>query len=882
MLSWEIISKQKAKSQSAYRILVSDNLTDLLNGKGIIWDSGKILSEQSINVPFGGKPLKSGKRYFWKVKIWDEKGQESSWSQPSTWQMGLLTPSDWDNAKWIAFEQFDPTMRVVPGVHGKGNNLGVKAMKRPVIPMFRKSFFIEKQLVSATLSISGMGSYQVFLNGEKVGNSFLMPGWTDYDKTVFYNTYDVTSMLQNGKNVVGAIVGNGFYNINRERYRKLVVAFGMPEMIAHLHLIFADGSSENIVTNESWKTAPSPITFTSIYGGEDYDASQEQPDWSKAGFDSSGWQPVLVSKGPAGKLTTEKDYPLKEMETLQATRIIPLKDGSYLYDFGQNASGIIELTVQGNRGQQIKLWPSELINPDSTFNQKATGTPYYFTYTLKGNGIEIWKPKFTYYGFRYVQVFGAVPAGKTTPHGLPVIQKLNFLHTRNSAPENGTFLCSNELLNKIHTLIDWAIKSNLQSVLTDCPHREKLGWLEQTYLMGNGVHFRYDNYHLYKKLVFDMMDAQTSDGLIPDIAPEYVEFSGGFRDSPEWGSASVILPYLLYKWYGDVQIIDKAWPMMVRYINYLKNKSDNHFLNYGLGDWFDLGTKQPGVAQLTPTSLTATAIYFYDVKIMAEMASITNKPEKRRLQKWAGDIRKTFNSEFFNPELKVYSTGSQTAMSMPYCFGIVNEKDKKEVLANLIDSIVAKNKALTAGDVGFHYLIEALTKGGASQLIFEMINRDDVPGYGFQLKKGATALTESWEALENVSNNHLMLGHVMEWFYAGLAGIQQSENSVAYKEIVIKPEVVGDLSFVKAGFKSPYGLIRSEWKRTDKNFEIEVEIPFNTTAKIILPTNDLYSVKVNGKVPAKETFSIITKNGKVQIQLGSGIYYINSGVSTFF
>ncbi len=878
LLGWQIKSSGRNIMQTAYRIIVTENPDELEENKGIVWDSGKTESDHSVNVQYKGKELKPGKRYYWKVKIWDEKGKESPWSEISWWQNGLLSDNDWQGAQWIAYEVLDSSLLLVPGIHGSGDNLGEKALQRPAIPQFRKSFVVDKELHLATLSISGPGHYISYLNGEKVGDSFLTPGWTDYDQTVFYNTYDVTSLLKKGENVLGAVVGNGFYNINRERYRKLVIAYGFPKLIAHLHLKYTDGSSEVLVTDKSWKTTPSPITYTSIFGGEDYDANREQAGWKEAGFDDSKWNSVVLTDGPSGKLKAENDYPLKEMEQFEAESIIPLGDTAWLYDFGQNASGIVQLTVKGKPGKEIRMWPGELINPDNTVNQRASGQPYYFSYILKGEETETWKPKFTYYGFRYVQISGGIPAGEKNPEGLPEIEKLTFLHTRNSSPGNGTFSCSNDLLNRIHTLIDWAIRSNYQSVVTDCPHREKLGWLEQTHLMGQGIHFRYNNYHLYRKLVFDMMDAQTEDGLVPDIAPEYVEFLGGFRDSPEWGSAAVILPYLLYKWYGDEQIIDEAWPMMTRYIEYLKEKSQGHILNHGLGDWFDLGPKSPGVSQLTPISLTATAIYYYDVKLMAEMAGIRNTSEQADLQKWAEEIRFAFNKKFFNSETRVYSTGSQTAMAMPWCLGIPDGADREKIFENLVDSIIADSKALTAGDVGFHYLVEALTRGRAAQLMFDMINRDDVPGYGYQLKKGATALTESWAALEVVSNNHLMLGHVMEWFYAGPGGIRQAENSTAYKKIVIEPQIAGDLTFVKTSFKSPYGLIRSEWERDGADFQIEVEIPHNTTATLILPTKDVKTIKINGNAPKKWITDDKKGQEKIKLKLGSGIYLIKTSM----
>jgi len=298
--------------------------------------------------------------------------------------------------------------------------------------------------------------------------------------------------------------------------------------------------------------------------------------------------------------------------------------------------------------------------------------------------------------------------------------------------------------------------------------------------MGGSVHFNYGLYHLYAKQVNDMIEAQTADGLVPDIAPEYGPFEGGFRDSPEWSSASVILPWFIYKWYGDTTVMRKAWPMMLQYVGYVDAKSKNHILSHGLGDWFELGPKNPGVAQLTPIELTATAIYYYDLKLLAQMAKILHKEqEENGLSIMADKVKSAFNAKFLNYKTKAYSTGSQTAMSMPLCVGLADENIKAIVLENLVDSINTNNKALTAGDIGFHFLVEALTKGEESQLLYEMNARDDVPGYGYQLKKGATALTESWPALENVSNNHLMLGHLMEWFYSGLGGIDQDEYSTA-------------------------------------------------------------------------------------------------------
>jgi alpha-L-rhamnosidase len=873
--SWQLQSALRNQSQSAYRILVADNLDDVKNLKGKIWDSKKVVSDKSILVHYNGKRLNPAHQYFWKVKVWDQDGIESEWSDAGTFQTGLFSVTDWGNAQWIGYEEMPAELKLVPGVHGNGNDQGQKALQRPVVPLFRKNFAVQKAISSATLFVSGLGQYEAFVNGAKVSESFLAPGWTNYEKTVFYNVYDITKMVDAGENSIGAIVGNGFYNINRERYRKLVIAYGMPKMLCRLQIEYTDGTKDNIVSDLSWKTFPSPVTYTSIYGGEDYDARLEQQNWNKPGFDDSSWRNVQSVTPPAGTLTAETDYPLKVMNSFDVKNIIELNPNLFLYDFGQNASGIIELKIKGKKGQEVRLIPAELITKDKHANQKATGDPYYFSYILKGDGVEVWRPRFSYYGFRYVQVEGASPQKADSQADLPQIIELKMLHTRNSTPLSGTFECSNDLFNRIFSLINWSIRSNLQSVLTDCPHREKLGWLEVTQLMGNSIHFNYDIYHFYSKMVEDMIQSQTTEGLVPDIAPEFVKFGGGFRDSPEWGSASIILPWLLYEWYGDASVLEKSWPMMLRYVSYLKSKSDHHIVSHGLGDWFDMGPKQPGESQLTPKSLTATAIYYYDLKLLSKIAGVLGKSgDQQNIAVWSDSVKTSFNKKFFNKKTGVIATGSQTSMAMPWSVGLVDPEYREIVINNLEDSIRANGKALTAGDVGFHYLVEALTKGGKSQLLYEMNNRSDVPGYGFQLSKGATALTESWPALENVSNNHLMLGHLMEWFYSGLGGIGQSENSVAYKEITIKPDMIADLSHATASYDSSYGLIKCNWKRQDKTVTCVVEIPVNTSALITFVVAPISVVSEGGRnISEVKDVKVISKNnGRLVCKVGSGSY----------
>lgn len=878
--SWKAVSKSRNNRQSAYHIVVSTSQLNLKKGKYDVWNSGVVNSQESNLISFEGASLQSGTTYFWKVKIRDTQNNESPWSQPAKFTSALLTDADWEKAKWIALDSLPASKRIVPGIHNPKGSKEWRDVKTAghKLPIFRKGMKVSKTVESATLFISGLGHYEAFLNGDKIGKSVMAPGWTDYDSYCLYNSYDVTHMIDKGDNVISVMLGNGFYNVPNERYRKIITVFGNPKLIAKLQLNYTDGSRDVVVTDNTWKVAESPITFSSIYSGETFDANLEPEGWKKSGFDDSNWRAPIIVDGPQGELVASSDYPVEVMETLHPKNIYQVEKesgGGYLYDFGQNASGVISVQLKGNRGDTVYFYPGELIDKNGRLLQGATGRPFYFTYILKGDGVETWQPQFTYYGFRYVSVLGARPDTVTASGSEPAIQYLSMQHIRNSMPEVGTFSTDHTMFNRVNELIRWAMKSNLMSVVTDCPHREKLGWMEQTHLMGPSIHYNFDLYHLYSKLVRDMMNSQTDEGMVPDIAPEYVEFWDGFRDSPEWGSASVALPYLLYKWYGDKTIMERAWSMMERYALYLESRSDNHIVSHGLGDWYDLGPNRPGFAQLTPEALTATAIYYYDVKILAEMALVLGKSaDHQKYFDWAESIKKAFNQKFLDDNTGIYSTGSQTAQAMPLVIGLVEEGMQDKVFQQLLNTIEKDEKALTTGDVGFFYLVKALQDGGASELLFEMNNRDDVPGYGYQLKMGATALTESWQALDLVSNNHLMLGHIMQWFYAGLGGIDQSVKSIGYSEAVIQPQMVSGINEVSASRNSPYGEIKSSWNRNKKSAYFEVSIPFNSSALIYFPYQNGQVIS-EGNQPVdevKEIEVIGVEDGLFKMRIGSGDY----------
>lgn len=864
--SWKIESKKLNVSQIAYRYVISSSEEMLKKGIYDIYDSGKINSNNSIFITYNGPKLKSVNEYYWKVKVWSNI-DGSCWSDIQKFRTCPVEEKDWNYAKWIGYDSLSTNDCVVPYIHNTQKRN--KKINKNISPIFRKSFNIDKKIQKAYIDISGLGHYDLIINGEKKDNIFLSPGWTFYDKTVLFNSYDITSTIKEGENVICIYVGNGFYNIPEDRYFKITGAFGNPKMICNLNIKYDDGTIKNISSDESWKALPSPITFNSIYGGEDYDARLEINEIHSSKFNDKHLPNAITVSKPKGTLKPEIDYPVILKDTFKVKHIKVNNDGSYTYDFGQNASAIPFLRVKGKKGQTIKLITTELLDKEGFANQKASGEPHYYTYTLKGEGIETWRPRFSYYGFRYIIVENAIPSQyNNNKESKPEIIELYSLHNQNSNPVSGDFYCSNSLFNNIFKLIDWGIRSNMQSVLTDCPHREKLSWLEQDYLMANGLQYRYNVYNLYKSLVNNFIDAQRENGLMPSIAPEYVEFEGGFVDAPEYGSALIIAPWIIYKRYGDINCIKYAYNSMKKYIDYLTNMSNNYILSHGLGDWFDIGPNQPGESQLTPKAVTATSIYYYDVTLLKRMALLLgNKNDANKYSQLANNIKQTFNNKFFNKETGVYSTGSQTAYAMPYSVGLVEEQYKNKVINNLCDSIIKNKYKLTSGDIGFHFLVDALDKSNNDTILYHMNNRCDVPGYGFQIKKGATALTESWAALENVSNNHMMLGHILQWFYSGILGISQCENSIAYKHIIIKPQILNDINAAKGYIETPYGKIELAWKRNKDKYILDVSIPVNSDAKVFLPIKKGDKVLINGTVLNKEYKKLM--NG---YNIGSGNY----------
>ncbi|WP_428937381.1 family 78 glycoside hydrolase catalytic domain [Fontivita pretiosa] len=848
-LSWRLEADDPSKrgqEQSAYQIVVIDH-----SGQ-VIWDSGRVASSQTDQIAYGGAALATYQQVWWKVRVWDAEGRASDWSAPATWTMALLHPQDWQG-RWIRMPQ----------------------VAEDRLPIFRRSLHLDKPMTRAMLYFCGLGQHELRLNGQLVGQNVLDPPWAMYNKTCLYVVHDVTQLLRAGENVLGVMLGNGMYNVTGHRYRKFKGSFGPPRAIGQLHVEHTDGTSITIGTDESWKVLPGPITFTCIYGGEDYDARLEQPGWDSPGFDDSGWMNAVISEGPGGELRAAQMPPLRVMRSYAPTKFVDVEQGVRVFDLGQNFSGWAQIRVEGQPADKVTLTTAELLGDDGQVNQKPTGSPVSYSYTLRGEGVEGWRPRFTYTGFRYVQV--------QTPASVKLLElEGQFIHQ--SAQVVGQFECSNELFNRIHRLINFAILSNLQHVMTDCPHREKLGWLEQTHLMGPSIAYNYDVARFYEKICRDMRDSQHGNGMIPTIAPQYTAFKPPwdmFNDSPEWGSAAVLCPWLIHQFYGDVRILEDNYPMMRRYIAYLASRAVEGIIEFGLGDWYDIGPGRPGFSKLTSPGLTATAIYYADLLVMEQVARLLgHMDEAAEYASRAEQTRQSFNARFFNAQTKCYDRGSQTAQAMPLALGLVPPQHRDDVLKNLIDDIRAHDDHITAGDIGFRYVIQALSQAGRSDVIGDLLSRTDPPSYGSQLERGATTLTEAWDANPRASQNHLMLGHAESWFYESLAGIRIDHWQAGPRRIVINPAIVRHVDWASASFDSAMGRISSQWRRQGQKLTLSVTIPINASATVYVPTADPASVHESGgrPDPSRGVRLLAREPAAAVFELACGSYVFESAV----
>ena len=849
-LGWQMTADANGERQSAYEITICENVT---NKK--VYTSGKVKSSQSqlVNVP-ALKPNTHG--YYWQVRVWNEKGEASDLSKK---QKIRVVPEKID-AEWIGaitrkdaklpYGRFPNSVFKKDSFKTKWADVDTLSAKSIIL---RKGFDTgRKRITDAVVYVCGLGHYRLNINGATVGDAEFAPVWSEYDKTVYYNVFDVTDLITAGGNAVSVLLGNGMFNVQRMgRYSKLQTSFGPPQMLLRLEINYADGTRQVIKSGGDWKYSLSPITFNSIYGGESYDARLEQQGCCKAGFDDSGWRKAVVTEGPKGQLTPQTVQPVRIMERygIKSWKPIPadslasaskstkreIHPSAFVADMGQNLAGFPEITVSGKRGQKVTLIVAEKLTRQGACDQRQTGRQHYYEYTLKGDGTdETWHPHFSYYGFRYIQVEGAVLEGQPNPDGLPVLKRLNSCFIYNSAEEVSSFECSNPLFTDTHRLIERAERSNMQGVLTDCPHREKLGWLEQDHLCGPSLLYNYDMTRYAPKVIRDITDTQKADGMVPTTAPQYISFGNLFDDSPEWGSTLVILPFMYYDQYGDSTLITDNYEPMRRYVDYLTTRADNGIVSHGLGDWYDYGPWRAGFSKNTPVPLVATAHYIFDLQLLVRAARMTGRTADA--EKYSALLDKTvesFNREFFKPDSCTYGTGSQTSNALPLYLGLTGG-NKQGVLASLVNDIKEHGTRLTTGDVGNRYLFQTLAQNGLNELLYTMLNHYETPGYGFQLRHGATTLTEQWDPNQGSSLNHFMMGQIDEWLFKTLAGIQNQPGTHGLRHLLIQPTLVGDLQYVKASTHSLYGKISVDCTRTS----LTVEIPVGSDATVVLPNGE--------------------------------------------
>ena len=690
--------------------------------------------------------------------------------------------------------------------------------------ILRRSFKPYKTVKHAELRICGLGFYEATINGQKVGDSEFAPSWSDYDKTVFFNVYDVTQQIRQGDNELRVLLGNGFYNEQGGRYVKLKVSFGPPTLLYFLYLTYDDGMRERVYSDEKWQWTESPITFNSIYGGEDYDARLEVGSLM-SDVRADQWKPVVIQEGPEGRLRPQIAHSTKVMERYPAKQTLR-KDSILVIDMGQNLAGYPEITVRGNAGERLKLTPGETLDKNGLVDQRQTGRPHYYTYILKGSlQAEIWHPRFSYYGYRYLQIEGDID----------VLKKVESCFVYNSAERIGSFECSNPRINATHQIIDRAIRSNWQAVWTDCPSREKLGWLEQDWLNGEALVYNYDARRMIEQTMQNIVDAQHDDGSMPEIAPEYTQFTGTwarpFQESPEWGGAIIALPMLYWQHYGDMDLVDQHYDAMKRYLAYLVSQDSCFILNMGLGDWYDYGPGKAGFSKNTPTALVSTAHYYQWMCYMYVMAKrLGHKQDAEWYNLRADSIRHSFNRTFYDAQKKTYATGSQCSLALPLYLKMVPEGDYQAVLQNLIKDIKAHGNRLTTGDIGNRYLFSVLIQNDQRELLYTMLNHDDVPGYGYQIKKGHTTLTEQWNPDLGASMNHFMMAHIENFLIPDLLGIRRTGELIE-----IHPHPVGDLTWCKGSTMSAYGEVKVSWQITNGTFALDIDIPLGGFADVYLP-----------------------------------------------
>ncbi|WP_028660200.1 family 78 glycoside hydrolase catalytic domain [Nocardioides insulae] len=729
------------------------------------------------------------------------------------------------------------------------------------LPVLARDFTTRGRVSSARLYVTGAGVYQASINGRPVSHDVLEPANTQHQERVAYATYDVTKLMRSGRNTVGLELGNGIYNVfntpdDPKRYRKSASGHGAPRAFGQLEITYADGHREVIATDDSWQSQLGEVTFGSWYGGEDHDARRDLGDWDTPGARRTDWVPAAEVDAPAGdpEVVARVNPPIREVDSLRTVGVSEPKPGVYVFDLGVNFAGWQELTTRGPAGTVLTMRPSERLYADGTVDQRSAGGDIRDTFTLAGKGRETFTPKFAYHGFRYLQVEGLASE--------PNARDVRGIVLRADNDAVGSFTSSDDMLNGIHRIIDRSVQSNMYSVFTDCPHREKLGWLDQTNLVFDTVAFGYDIQAHYRKMLQDVADAQQADGLIPTTAPEDALFAGAFRHDANWGATLAVSSWQIHEWYGDDSAMQRFWPDMVEYADYLASQAEGGILDGGLGDWITPADPT------TPAAVTQTWAYHRILTHMSRIADALGKPtDAEDYQQRAEEVAAAFHREFYDASTGLYGNGDQASQALALEEDLVPAELRQDVLDRFVAMIRDAGDHIEVGEVGLHAAVELLSRERLDDVLYDWTRRTDGVSYGKFLAAGNTSLPESWTNA-NSSNNHYMLGAIDAWFTSGVAGISQAEGSTAWERVEIEPALVGDLKHAAASYDSVRGTIGSDWTRERGRLSLKVEIPANTTAVVRVPAASAEAIRAPRD--AHQVASDV--DGFVAYEVGSGTF----------
>jgi alpha-L-rhamnosidase len=873
-LSWNLEGEARDIRQLAYEVLVATTPEKLAREEGDLWSSGRVDGRASIGIPYAGRTLHSDDRCYWKVRVWTTKGK-TAWSAPATWSMGLLRAGDW-TARWIGLDGSFPW------------DSATAMFSRLSARYFRKTFHTTGAVASATLHISGLGFYRLYINGHRIGDQVLTPVPTDYTRRILYNTYDVTREVSRGENVVGVVLGNGLFFTMRQHYKTYKIKnFGFPKLIAQLDIRYRDGSTLRVVTDSSWKvTADGPIRSDNIYDGEDYDATREMKGWTGTGYPDAAWVGAELVTPPGGVLRAQMQASVRVMDSVVPASVHYLRPGVYILDMGQNMAGWLRMRVEGTRGHQVTLRFAETLQANgeiSTANlrdAKATDV-----YTLKGGGVETWEPSFVYHGFRYVEITGYP--------GVPTTGDFTGEVVYNGIPATGSFRTSDTVLNQVYHNAVWSIKSNYKGIPVDCPQRnERMPWLGDRDQSAYGESFVMDNENLYAGWLRDISDAQTAEGVIPDVAPAYWHY---YSDDITWPATYFTVADMLYRQYGDARPVVSHYASMRRWVAHIRDK----YMKDGLvprdkyGDWCMPPGSLDLIHAITPSRITdgtliATAYYYHILTLMRCFARLAGKPADTLFyDREADTVRRAFNRKFYNRTRGVYSNGTVTADVLPLYFGMTPPGEARKVFANVTDTIErVYHRHISTGVIGTSWLMRTLTDNGRPDLAYDIATATTYPGWGYMAAQGATTTWELWNGNKAnprmSSRNHVMLlGDLVVWLYEDIAGIKTLQSAPGFSSMIMKPRMTDSLGFVDASYQSVQGLVRSDWTTQGGRFHWDITLPPNTEALVYVPVSPDGKV-TEGDLPAARATGVRyrgTAAGWKVYQVGSGHYSFDAGIA---